>query len=82
MQSFLLLLLYENDHSQCLPKPFLNQYYLLNATLGKISFLEGDFINSKEYYLKTMMQTNFQAEKDLIGRMIKKIEERVNVEMQ
>ena len=63
-------------------KPFLNQYYLLNATLGKISFLEGDFINSKEYYLKTMMQTNSQAEKDLIARMIKKIEDKINIEMQ
>ena len=55
-------------------KPFLHQYYLLNAALGKLSFLEGDHINAKRYFLKTLTQTNSPAEKDLIGRMIERLE--------
>ena len=63
-------------------KPFLNQYYLLNATLGKISFLEGDYLHSKEYYLKTIKQTDSIAEKALIERMLVKVAEKANAEMQ
>ena len=55
-------------------KPFLNQYYLLNATLGKIYFLEDNFKLAKEYFQLTLQQTNFQAEKEFIQKMIKKTE--------
>jgi RNA polymerase sigma factor (sigma-70 family) len=53
--------------------PFLSQYYLLNAALGKIHFLEGDFPNAKKYWEKTLGQTNSQPEKEFIQKMINKI---------
>lgn len=52
---------------------FINQYYLLNATLGKFNFLEGNYTKAKDYFLKTFGQTNFQVEKDFILKMIEKI---------
>jgi len=52
---------------------FLNQYYLLNAALGKINFLEGNYALAKEFFFKTIEQTNFQVEKDFITRMIDKM---------
>ncbi len=55
--------------------PFINQYYLLNATLGKINFLEGNYIKAKEFFLKTLKQTNLQVEKDFILKMINKTNE-------
>jgi predicted RNA polymerase sigma factor len=54
--------------------PFLNQYYLLNATLGKIHFLEGNHVKAKDYLYKTLGQTNFQIEKDFVMSLIKKID--------
>ena len=56
-------------------QPFLNQYYLLNATLGKINLLEGNYRKAKEFFLRTLEQTNFQIEKDFILKMMKKIQE-------
>jgi RNA polymerase sigma-70 factor (ECF subfamily) len=53
--------------------PFLNQYYLLNATLGKINFLEGNYIKAKDFFLKTLGQTNFQVEKNFILKMLDKV---------
>ncbi len=53
--------------------PFLSQYYLLNAALGKIHFLEGDFANAKKYWKKTLGQTNSELEKEFIQKMINKI---------
>jgi RNA polymerase sigma factor (sigma-70 family) len=53
--------------------PFLSQYYLLNAALGKIHFLEGDFTAAKKYWEKTLRQTNSQLEKEFILKMINKI---------
>lgn len=53
--------------------PFLSQYYLLNAALGKIHFLEGDFAAAKKYWEKTLHQTNSQLEREFIQRMIDKI---------
>ncbi len=50
--------------------PFLSQYYLLNAALGKIHFLEGDLAVAKQYWEKTLEQTNSQLEKDFIQRMM------------
>lgn len=57
-----------------LQHPFLSQYYLLNAALGKIHFLEGDFPAAKKYWQKTLGQTNSQPEKDFIQKMIAKID--------
>ncbi|PWT76679.1 MAG: hypothetical protein C5B59_06095 [Bacteroidetes bacterium] len=59
-------------------RALLNQYYLLNASLGKIYFNEGNLDRAKSYYLKTLHQTNFQVEKDYISKMIDKIEARQN----
>jgi RNA polymerase sigma-70 factor (ECF subfamily) len=53
---------------------FLNQYYLLNATLGKMYFLEGEHQRARDYYMKTIAQTNFQVEKDYIKKMIGRID--------
>lgn len=53
--------------------PFLSQYYLLNAALGKIHFLEGDFTAAKNYWEKTLCQTNSQLEKEYIQKLINKI---------
>jgi len=54
---------------------FFDQYYLLNATLGKFNFLEGNYSKAKDFYNKTLDQTNLPAEKDFIQRMIGKIDE-------
>jgi RNA polymerase sigma factor (sigma-70 family) len=53
--------------------PFLSQYYLLNAALGKIHFLEGDFAAARTYWEKTLCQTNSQLEKDYVQKMLGKI---------
>lgn len=53
--------------------PFLNHYYLLNAALGKIYFMEGDYLLSEKYFRKTLGQTPFQLEKDYILRMMGRI---------
>jgi RNA polymerase sigma-70 factor (ECF subfamily) len=55
--------------------PFLNQYYLLNATLGKICFLEGNHRMAREFFLKTLGQTVVPLEKDFIRRMIEKLKD-------
>lgn len=54
-------------------KPFLNQYYLLNATMAKIYFLEKNFKLARLFYEKTLRQTNLRAEKDFILKMIGRI---------
>jgi len=45
----------------------------LNATLGKMHFLEGNRQKAKEYFQKTLTQTLFQAERDFIRKMIDRI---------
>ena len=57
-------------------KSFFNQYCLLNATLGKLNFLEGNYSKAKEFFSKTLSQTHSEAEKDFMNRMIKKINDR------
>lgn len=52
--------------------PFLSQYYLLSAALGKLHFLEGDLPAAKRYWEKTLRQTHSPAEKDFIQKMIGK----------
>jgi RNA polymerase sigma factor (sigma-70 family) len=51
-------------------KPFLSQYYLLNAALGKICFLEGDHDAALGYFRKTLTQTDSVAEKEYIQKLI------------
>ncbi len=51
-------------------KPFLNQYYLLNATLGKINFLEGNHEAARQYFLKTLSQTDSLVERAYIQKLI------------
>jgi len=53
-------------------QPLLNKYYLLNAALGKIHLLEGNNHKAKEYFLETLKQTNVEAEREFIRRMIDK----------
>ncbi|HEY5823667.1 MAG TPA: sigma-70 family RNA polymerase sigma factor [Cyclobacteriaceae bacterium] len=50
--------------------PILNQYYLLNATLGKFYRLEGEPIRAKQYLLKAHGQTNDGREKHFIIKMM------------
>jgi len=50
--------------------PFLSQYYLLNAALGKIHLLEGDLLTAREYYVKALGQTDSAIEKEFIQKMI------------
>jgi predicted negative regulator of RcsB-dependent stress response len=54
---------------------FLNQYYLLNATLGKIYLLEGNPTKSRHYFQKALQQTDFQLEREWIQKMIGRLEE-------
>jgi len=54
---------------------FLSNYYLLNATLGKIHLSLGNFKEAKEFLLKTLQQTSFQVEKDFIQKMLDTIDD-------
>jgi RNA polymerase sigma factor (sigma-70 family) len=56
-------------------KPFLSQYYLLNAALGKISFLEGDLDSARVYFKMTLRQTDSTVEKDYILKFLARMEE-------
>lgn len=49
---------------------FLSQYYLLNATLGKLHLLKRDGMLAKQYLQKAYDQTNFIDEKNFIQKMI------------
>jgi RNA polymerase sigma factor (sigma-70 family) len=50
--------------------PFLNQYYLLNASLGKMYLLEKDYDNARNFFLESLGQTSLRVEKDFIQKMI------------
>jgi RNA polymerase sigma-70 factor (ECF subfamily) len=52
----------------------LNQYYLLNCTLGKFYAAEGKFTMAKQFFLKALRQTSFAKEKDLIQKRLDEIE--------
>lgn len=52
---------------------FMNQYYLLNASMGKMYLLEKDYNKAKNYLQAAFEQTNMQAEKDFINKLLKKI---------
>lgn len=49
---------------------FLNQYFLLNATLGKLHLLNGNSSESKKFLVRALAQTEFAAEKKLIQKKI------------
>jgi RNA polymerase sigma-70 factor (ECF subfamily) len=53
----------------------MQKYYLLNATLGKIHYLEGNHTKAREYFLRTIEQTKIQSEKDFIMKMLAKLEQ-------
>ena len=59
--------------------PFLSQYYLLNAALGKIYFLEGNYSAAKIFWEEALGQTNSQAEKDFIQNKIGKADKEKKV---
>jgi len=56
-------------------RSFLDKYYLLNATLGKLNFLEGNYDEANEFYNKMLGQTNHEAEKKFVLKMIDKMNE-------
>ncbi len=53
---------------------FMHQYYLLNATLGKLYLREKDVAGAKNYLLTALNQTNMQAEKGFIMRLLNNIQ--------
>lgn len=53
--------------------PFMNSYYLLNATLGKLFMLQGDHAQAAVYYSKTLTQTRSEAEANYIRKMLSKL---------
>ncbi len=56
-------------------KPFLNQYYLLNATIGKFNYLEGNHEQARHYFLKTISQTDSLVEKEYIQKLLDRMVE-------
>lgn len=52
--------------------PFINQYYPLNAALGKLYHLEGDVIQARHYLLKAHQLTTFVVEKNYINDFLQK----------
>lgn len=50
--------------------PFFNQYYLLNATLGKFYWMDGDKALAREYFVKAINQTHFEIEKEFIQALL------------
>ena len=52
---------------------FMSQYYLLNATMGKMYLLEKDHVKAQKYLQAASEQTNMQAEKDFIDKLLRNI---------
>jgi predicted RNA polymerase sigma factor len=52
---------------------FLEQYYLLHATLGKLYLLQGDNLRGEQHLSKALSLTHFQAEKDFVNKMLLKV---------
>jgi predicted RNA polymerase sigma factor len=55
--------------------PFLNQYYPLNATLGKIYYLEGNHPRAREYLVRALGLANLRIEREFINKMMNKIKD-------
>jgi RNA polymerase sigma-70 factor (ECF subfamily) len=51
---------------------FLNQYVLLNMTLGKLHLLEGNYEQAGKFLLLAKSQARFDKEKDFIQKLIDK----------
>jgi RNA polymerase sigma factor (sigma-70 family) len=55
--------------------PVMNQYYLLNATLGKLYLLEGHPDRSREFFTRALGQTALVSEQEFIRRKMELIED-------
>jgi len=53
--------------------PFMNSYYLLNATLGKLYLQENNHAQAAVYFSKTLDQTRSSAEANYIRKMLLKL---------
>lgn len=53
--------------------PFMNSYYLLNATLGKLFMQENDHVQAAAYFSKTLTQTRSAAEANYIRKLLAKL---------
>jgi RNA polymerase sigma factor (sigma-70 family) len=53
-----------------LQMPIMNQYYLLNVTMGKLYGLEGDRYKSEVFYRRALELTGLQGELDFIRRQL------------
>jgi len=53
-----------------LQKTFLNNYYILHATLGKLYLQERENIKGEHHLTKAQSLTNFRSEKDFIKRLV------------
>ncbi|WP_343672588.1 sigma-70 family RNA polymerase sigma factor [Chitinophaga sp.] len=53
--------------------PFMNSYYLLNATLGKLYMQEGDHAQAAVYFSRTLTQARSSAEVNYIRKMLSKL---------
>ncbi len=58
---------------QLLQMPVMNQYYLLNATLGKLYLLEGHPDRSREFFTRALGQTALVSEQEFIRRKMELI---------
>lgn len=58
---------------QLLQTQAMNQYYLLNATLGKLYLLEGQPDRSREFFTRALGQTALVSEKEFIRRKMRLI---------
>jgi RNA polymerase sigma-70 factor (ECF subfamily) len=58
---------------QLLQMPVMNQYYLLNATLGKLYLLEGHPDRSREFFTRALGQTALVSEREFIRRKMELI---------
>jgi RNA polymerase sigma-70 factor (ECF subfamily) len=58
---------------QLLQEPVMNQYYLLNATLGKLYLLEGHPGRSREFFTRALGQTALVSEQEFIRRKMQHI---------
>lgn len=56
--------------NELLRHPFFSQYYLLNATLGKFYWMDGDQVLAREYFVKAINQTHFETEKEFIQGLL------------
>src|SRR5262249_30086557 len=62
------------DILHTLQQTFLEQSYLLHATLGKLYLQERDYNKSDLHLTKALSLTNFQVEKDFVKKLLIKVE--------